>query len=102
MAMHRFGSLKEEIADRPLLARTADTRVWMLAAPKSTLGSVAPEAAHSLPRFPRFKSTAPPERRGIYVSCGSRADEVGIYSISLSEPRPRFRWFALQPTSCRL
>ena len=60
-----------------------------------------PEAAHSLPRFPRFKSMAPPERRGIYASCGSRADEVGIYSISLSEPRPRFGWFALQPTSCR-
>ena len=61
-----------------------------------------PEAAHSLPRFPRFKSTAPPERHGTYVSCGSRADEVGIYSVSLSEPRTRFGWFALQPTSCRL
>jgi hypothetical protein len=29
---------------------------------KSTLGSVAPTAEHCLPRIPRFKSTAPPER----------------------------------------
>ena len=35
-------------------------------------------------------------------SCGSRANEVGVYSLSLSEPRLRFGWFALQPTSCRL
>ena len=46
---------------------------------------VAPQAAHSLLRFPRFESTAPPERHGIHVSCGSRANEAGV---NLSEPRP--------------
>ena len=46
------------------------------------------QAAHSLLRFPRFKSTAPPERHGIHVSCGSRANKAGVYSASLSEPRP--------------
>ena len=58
------------------------------------------KAGCRFPPFPRF--TAPPERRGIYVSCGSRADEVGIYSTGLSEPRPWSGWFARQPTSCRL
>jgi K+-sensing histidine kinase KdpD len=41
-------------------------------------------------------------RRDIeFVSnAGSRADEAGVYSVSLSQPRLRFGWFALQPTRC--
>ena len=38
----------------------------------------------------------------VHVSCGSRTNEAGVYSVSLSEPRPPLGWFALQPASCRL
>jgi hypothetical protein len=47
------------------------------------MGSVAPPAAHSLLRLPpRFEPTAPPERHGINVSCGSRPR----YSLALDDP----------------
>jgi hypothetical protein len=41
------------------------------------------------------------ERHGIMFHAGSRANEAGVYSVSLSQPRPRFGWFALQPTRRR-
>jgi hypothetical protein len=61
-------------------------------APTSPLGSVAPKAAHSLLRFP--SSNRRHHRRDIefMFSFGSRANEVGVYLVSLSEPRPRFGW----------